>query len=182
MPCESLRTAGKGDRMKLYLVQHGEAISEEANPARPLTSNGQEDVQKVGSFLKRAGIGPLPIRHSGKTRARETAEIIASLLKAENQVQVRENLSPNDPVQPWVEEIGKTDTDLMIVGHLPFLGKLASTLLTGPESKNPVAFRQGGVVCLQRNEDQAWQVAWMVIPDILVKNKNRKCSEMLRGS
>jgi phosphohistidine phosphatase len=55
----------------------------------------------------------------------------------------------------------------MIVGHLPFLGKLASALLTGSESVSPVAFRQGGVICLQRNEGMTWQVAWMVIPDIL---------------
>jgi phosphohistidine phosphatase len=65
------------------------------------------------------------------------------------------------------KEISGMADDLMIVGHMPFLGKLASMLLVGSESKNLVAFRQGGVVCLQRNDDQTWQVAWMVTPQLL---------------
>jgi phosphohistidine phosphatase len=153
--------------MKLYLVQHGEASPEEIDPARPLTAKGRKDVQKVASFLKKAGIGPLPVRHSGKMRARETAEMIASFLGAESQVQAREKLDPQDPVQPLVQEISGLDSDLMVAGHLPFLGKLASALLTGSESQNLLSFRQGGVVCLNRNENRIWQVAWMVIPDIL---------------
>ena len=153
--------------MKLYLIQHGEATPEEVNPSRPLTSKGSQDVKKIASFLAQAGLGLISIRHSGKLRARQTAEIIAASLGPGCQVQQAENLSPNDPVRNLIEEIGKMNTDLMVVGHLPFLGKLASALLTGSKSKNPVAFRQGGVVCLQRNEDQTWQVAWMVTPDVL---------------
>jgi len=55
----------------------------------------------------------------------------------------------------------------MIVGHLPFLGKLASLLLTGCESANTVAFKQGGIVCLSRSELKQWQINWMVTPEIL---------------
>jgi len=117
--------------------------------------------------LKGSGMGPLPIHHSGKTRARQTAEIIAPYLRPECQVQERDKLSPNDPVQGLAKELSEMTSDLMIVGHLPFLGKLASTLIAGSEAKNLVAFRQGGVVCLQRSEEKAWQVAWMVTPDLL---------------
>lgn len=153
--------------MKLYLIQHGEAASEEINPARPLTDKGSRDVRKIASFLVQAGLSSISIRHSGKLRARQTVEIITSSLGPGCQVQQVDTLSPNDPVQPLVKEISELTSDLMIVGHLPFLGKLASALLTGSQSSHPVAFRQGGVVCLQRNEDRTWQVAWMVIPDIL---------------
>ena len=157
--------------MKLYLMQHGEATSEEANPSRPLTEKGAHDVEKIASFLRQAGVGSVRTRHSGKLRARQTAEIIAASPGSAAQVQEAGNLSPNDPVQNLVEEVGKMTADLMIVGHLPFLGKLASALLTGSESVNPVTFRQGGVVCLQRNEGMTWQVAWMVIPDILKREE-----------
>jgi phosphohistidine phosphatase len=153
--------------MKLYLIQHGEAASEEVNPSRPLTPKGSRDVERIASFLARTGLGSIAIRHSGKLRARQTAEIIAASLGPTAQVQEAGNLSPNDPVRKLVKEVGKMTADLMIVGHLPFLGKLASALLTGSESVNPVAFRQGGVVCLERNESLTWQVAWMVVPDIL---------------
>jgi phosphohistidine phosphatase len=153
--------------MRLYLMQHGEATPEEINPARPLTAKGRKDVQKVASLLKKSGIGPFPVRHSGKTRAQETAEIIASPWGAQSQVQAKENLGPQDAVHPLVQEISGLESDLLVVGHLPFLGKLASALLTGSESQSLLSFRQGGIACLDRNEDRTWQVAWMVIPDIL---------------
>jgi len=157
--------------MKLYLIQHGEATTEEVDPSRPLTAKGRSDVQKIASFLKGAGVCLKDILQSGKTRARETAEIIGAHLGPDCQVREREGLAPNDPVSALANELSGMDNDLMIVSHLPFLGKLASTLLTGSESKNVVAFRQGGVVCLQRNEDQSWQVAWMVTPELLMANR-----------
>jgi phosphohistidine phosphatase len=153
--------------MKLYLIQHGEATTEQIDPSRPLTAQGQSDVQKVASFLWEVTMGPFAILHSGKTRARQTAEIIAAQLSPICQLKEREGLAPNDPVGPLAKEISGMADDLMIVGHMPFLGKLASMLLVGSELKNLVAFRQGGVVCLQRNEDQTWQVAWMVTPQLL---------------
>lgn len=153
--------------MKLYLIQHGEATTEEVDPSRPLTDKGHLDVQKVASFLWEVTVGPFVILHSGKTRARQTAEIIAAQLSPICQLKERDGLAPNDPVSPLAKEISGMADDLMIVGHMPFLGKLAAMLLAGSESKNLVAFRQGGVVCLQRSEDQTWQVAWMVTPELL---------------
>lgn len=157
--------------MKLYLTQHGEATTEEVDPSRPLTAKGRSDVEKIASFLKGAGVGPSLILHSGKTRARQTAEIIAAQIGSDCQVTEREDLAPNDPVTTLTKEILRMADDRMIVGHLPFLGRLASLLIAGSESKNLVAFRQGGVVCLQRNEDRTWQVAWMVTPELLMGNR-----------
>jgi phosphohistidine phosphatase len=156
--------------MKLYLVQHGEATTEEVDPSRPLTAKGRLDVQKMASFLKGAGLGPMVILHSGKTRARQTAEIIALHLGPDWQVQEGDGLAPNDPIESLIKKIYQTNEDLMIVGHLPFIGRLASTLLAGSESKNIVAFRQGGGICLKRNEEKTWQVAWMVTPELLMGN------------
>jgi phosphohistidine phosphatase len=152
--------------MRLFLIQHGEATTEEVDPSRPLTAKGRSDVQKIASFLKGAGVRPGAILHSGKTRARQTAEIIAAQLGPDCNVKEREGIAPNDPVITLTKEILGMADDLMIVGHLPFLGKLASLLIAGSESNNPVAFRQGGAVCLQRNEDKTWQVAWMVTPEL----------------
>ncbi len=117
--------------MKLYLIQHGEATTEEVDPSRPLTAKGRSDVQKIASFLKGAGVCLKVILQSGKTRARETAEIIGAHLGPDCQVKVREGLGPNDSVLALAKEISGTRDDLMIVGHLPFLGKLASLLLSG---------------------------------------------------
>lgn len=153
--------------MKLYLIQHGEATSEQENPSRPLTGKGAEDVKKTASFLAKIGRGPISIRHSGKLRARQTAQILADSLGPDCELREAESLSPNAPVKDLADELKQITMDLMIVGHLPFLGNLASILLTGSESGNPVAFRQGGAVCLRRNEDRTWQVGWMITPEIL---------------
>jgi phosphohistidine phosphatase len=56
----------------------------------------------------------------------------------------------------------------MSVGHLPFLNKLASLLLTGCESADAVAFKNAGIVALSRNEGNNWQIDWMVTPEILI--------------
>jgi phosphohistidine phosphatase len=56
----------------------------------------------------------------------------------------------------------------MIVGHLPFLSRLASTLLIGDETVALVAFRNGGVVCLERGEEKGrWRLTWAVVPELL---------------
>ena len=55
----------------------------------------------------------------------------------------------------------------MIVGHLPFLQKLASLALTGLESQEIVSFCMGGVVCVERGEDSAWRLVFEVVPSLL---------------
>jgi phosphohistidine phosphatase len=54
----------------------------------------------------------------------------------------------------------------MIVGHLPFMEKLASLLVAGSEDADIVAFQMGGVVCLERDDVGVWRVRWMVTPDM----------------
>jgi phosphohistidine phosphatase len=55
----------------------------------------------------------------------------------------------------------------MIVGHLPFLGKLVGLLVTGSDNNEIVEFRFGSVVGLERRDDKKWKVAWMVTPSLL---------------
>ena len=55
----------------------------------------------------------------------------------------------------------------MVVGHMPFLGRLASQLLSGSESAGAVRFRQGGILCLNYDKDTGWQIEWMIVPDML---------------
>jgi phosphohistidine phosphatase len=54
---------------------------------------------------------------------------------------------------------------VMLVGHLPFLARLAGLLLSGDADNPIVRFRTGGIVCLTRDEDR-WQVAWILTPDM----------------
>ena len=153
--------------MKLYLVQHGNALDKEIDPNRGLTEGGKDDVGKVAGFIRPLNISAR-LQHSGKTRAAQTAEMLAEAMTVKGGVSGKEGLSPNDDVKKTKEQIESADEDVMIVGHLPFLGKLASLLVTGNESKGTITFKQGGIVCLECDDDKRWQVVWMIIPEIIV--------------
>ncbi len=149
--------------MKLYLMQHGQALSESEDPQRALSQKGKEETQKIADSLKNKGLSPNSIWHSKKLRARQTAEIISLAISCKN-TRERDDLNPDDPVAKFTSEIGMMNKDIMIVGHLPFLSKLASLFLTGSEDLRPVSFTYSGILCLERKEK--WQVAWFLTPEL----------------
>lgn len=153
--------------MRLYLLQHGEAVSKEVDPERPLTEKGRQDVARTAEFLKVSGIKIDVILHSTKTRAIETARILAETILPKDGTEQKEGLAPNDPVDTLFDELTTENRDLMVVGHLPFLGKLVSLALAGSESSKIVSFKAGGVVCLERREDGKWQLVFVITPDLL---------------
>lgn len=151
--------------MKLYLVQHGEAVPESQDPSRPLTERGRREASMVAAAAARAGVKVARILHSGKLRAAQTAEVFAEHLKPERGVGRAEGLDPLADPAPWADRLSREGEDLMIVGHLPHLSKLASLLLTGSEEQEPVKFRMAGLLCLER-EDGKWRVAWYLTPEL----------------
>ncbi|MGH8119554.1 MAG: phosphohistidine phosphatase SixA [Gammaproteobacteria bacterium] len=151
--------------MRLYLVQHGEAVAKEKDPERPLSARGKSDVMRIAGFLKQAGIPVSRILHSGKTRARQTAEILGQALLAQGHIEAIDGIAPNDPVDAFALNLQGLESGTMTVGHLPFLAKLAAWLVTADENQPLVAFQQGSVVCLEQDESDTWKIQWMVRPD-----------------
>jgi phosphohistidine phosphatase len=151
--------------MRLYLVQHGEAKAEAEDPERSLTIRGEEETRKISGAAKRLGICPSRIYHSGKKRAEQTAGIVAKALDLS--AQLGQGLNPNDDVRPWVERISGKVEDLMIVGHLPFLEKLASFLVCGDEGTKAVMFRYSAILCLDKKESGRWAVDWVIKPEMV---------------
>jgi phosphohistidine phosphatase len=153
--------------MKLYLVQHAHPKPKEQDPEKGLSEKGTSDAERVAAFIRPLSIHVNAVWHSGKNRAAQTAEILRQAIASEKGVISRESLSPLDPVDPAATAIASVAGDLMIVGHLPFLGKLASLLAAGSESADTVAFQQGGIVCLERDQDGTWRIRWMITPELL---------------
>jgi phosphohistidine phosphatase len=154
--------------MRIYLMQHGKPVSKEEDADRPLSKQGRDDVERVSHFLQRYHVTIDEIIHSGKTRARQTAEIVMSRLNPGNAPKAKSGLSPLDDVKETANEINKRDKALFITGHLPHLGKLASLLVAGSDSVPIVSFQQGGVVCLEKGEQDGWTISWMLIPDMII--------------
>jgi len=154
--------------MKLYLIQHGEAKSEAEDPARSLTTKGEEEARRISAAARSLTICPSKVYHSGKLRSKQTAEIIAGALKTPDVLVLPvQGLNPNDDVRPWADRISRETEDLMLVGHLPFLEKLASLLLCGDENARVVLFRYCGVICLDQKEDGRWAVRWILLPEMV---------------
>jgi len=134
--------------VRLYLVQHGRAKTEQQDPERPLTAEGVADVARVARHaIDHLGVRPGRVMHSGKTRARQTAEIWGRLLRIEPSQ--ADDLAPNDDPATWVGRLGAETNDLMLVGHLPHLARLAAALVTGTPELEVVLFHQGGLVGLE---------------------------------
>lgn len=154
--------------MQLYLVQHGEAKPKSEDAARPLTEQGRDDVARVAAFARRAGVAVHQIRHSGKLRAEQTAAILAELLEPVDGVVALPGLAPLDDAGPVAELLSRETRPLMLVGHRPFMDRLAGLLVTGDKDRGVVSFQKGGIVCLERDPKAwTWAVRWVVTPDLI---------------
>lgn len=154
--------------LRLYLVQHAEAKSKTEDPERPLSEKGLMDIRKIAvHFGQRFLIEVAKIFHSGKLRAKETAEILAEYLQSSEKVIVDEALEPLADPKVWRTRLARIKEDIMLVGHLPLLSRLASDLLC-PNGKNEVvSFKMGGIVCLERDVQNRWAIHWIITPDSL---------------
>ncbi|MCX7815956.1 MAG: phosphohistidine phosphatase SixA [Syntrophales bacterium] len=150
--------------MPLYLVQHGLSYPEGIDPNRSLTEEGKKAVERVAKIAAKFEIPVLRIIHSGKTRAAQTAEIMAKYLKPPFGILAEAGLNPNDDVLQKVPDL-HPDKNEMIVGHLPFLERLVSYLITGTIEKRIVKFQNGGIVCLDREGNAPWFIKWILVAE-----------------
>ena len=153
--------------MKLYLVQHGEACTKDVDPERPLTDQGNADIDRLAFFLKQAGIRVERVIHSGKLRAAQTAECLAKAIAPGVEPESSGIINPNDDPRAFDWQSDSWDRDTLVVGHLPFMAKLVSHLVIEEENRPITAWQPGSVVCLERENSTHWQISWMVRPELL---------------
>ncbi len=153
--------------MALYLVQHGKSLSKNVDIHEGLSEEGIVEVKRIAGVAAQYGINVSKILHSGKTRARQTAQIFASSLNVRNEIEETEGIKPLDDVVRFAEKINASD-NIMLVGHLPFLEKLTSYLVVGSDEKSVFKFQNGGIVCLDKEPDsQSWIIKWALMPNIV---------------
>ena len=157
--------------MKLFLVQHGDALAKEVDPDRPLSEKGRQDINHMASFLKSSQVQIYKVLHSGKTRAAQTAEILSSALVSGASTDNIAGINPNDSVSAFAQQLGNFAPNTMLVGHLPFMGKLVAYLLSKDENRPIVAYQPGSVVCLERVDKDVWTLVWMVRPELFIVTK-----------
>ena len=147
--------------MRLYLIHHGVAVGPEEDARRPLSNVGMAGVARIAA--KAAGLGAKPdvVWHSGKLRAKQTAQEFWRACNALAEFAVSKDLQPDDPPQ-WVRDRLRGESrDVAIAGHFPFLPRLLALLTTGGEAG--VDFPLNGIVALvTHDEGDTYRELWRI--------------------
>jgi phosphohistidine phosphatase len=155
--------------MALFLVQHGLSASKDVDPERGLTIQGKEETERIAQVAKGYGIRVAKIVHSGKKRAEQTASIFHDALSLKTPLEVISGINPKDDVRKFAESI-VSGSDLMVIGHMPFMQRLVSYLATGSEEIKIYQFQNSGIVCLDADEEANgaidWFIKWTLNPNI----------------
>jgi phosphohistidine phosphatase len=152
--------------MALFLVQHGKSLSKDKDPEQGLSEQGLSEVEQIAKVAGGYGVHVSRIIHSGKKRARQTADIFAFSLEPEEGVQESSGLKPLDDASAYADKINSED-NLMLVGHLPFMEGLTSYLITGSIDTPVFKFQNAGIVCMDKDPDKdSWVIRWALMPNI----------------
>jgi phosphohistidine phosphatase len=152
--------------MALFLVQHGYSLLKDKDPKKGLSPEGIAETKRIAEVAKAYHVLVSGITHSGKTRARQTAEIFESILKPEQGIQESSGLNPLDDVTAFADKIDSA-ANRMLVGHLPFMERLTSYLITGSIETPVFKFQNSGIVCLGKYPTTPfWVIKWALMPNI----------------
>jgi len=118
---------------------------------RALTAEGKRKMLRIAAGLKRLGVVPDVVLSSPLRRAEETAAVVAGVLAPELPVEPYPLLAPGHAAVEVLKGLRsyRTARALVLVGHQPDLGLLASQLLTGSGRLAPLPFKKGAVAAVR---------------------------------
>lgn len=155
---------------QLYLLRHADAGDPEAwtgaDDVRPLSAKGEKQARRLGEFLAERGFEPGAIVTSPKTRARQTAQIVADSLGLE--IAIDDRLAGGldaVAIEAILFDAGDPERPLL-VGHDPDFSDLTAWITGG----SSIAVKKGALVRLDtvRPINQAsGTLRWLVPPDLL---------------
>ena len=132
--------------MQIYLVRHGDYIMND--PEQRLSSEGEEQIRRVGKALKDLGVSFQAVITSPKMRAKQTGLIIAELTRfpAEKIIETT-TVKPSTPPKEALEFLRDYEDykSILIAGHLPSLDEISSCLLM--EKRGGCIRFEPGTIC-----------------------------------
>lgn len=144
--------------MLLYLAHHGDAVGPEVDPRRPLSDAGRASVERLARLAAARGAKPMIVWHSGKLRARQTAEAYWRACNALADFSATRDLQPGDPPAAIRDRLRGERRDLLIAGHFPHLPLLLGLLQPDARDRQ---FPAHGVVALESSDDgDSWTELW----------------------
>ena len=162
--------------MNAFLVRHSHALADNEDSRRPLSARGKETTRKVATFFKLGGAisGVRAVWHSPLARARETAELLVKELGLDALLIEVPGLLPEDDPAAMADRLDTTGNPVMIVGHEPQLGALATMLIRGKTEPVAFEFKKTAVLALEKTGGRhkksgrsCWRIQWHFSPELL---------------
>jgi phosphohistidine phosphatase len=157
--------------VEIYLMQHGPYPSKEQDPDEGLSPEGDARIHASGKALRRMGVTFDAIFSSPKKRSGQTAAIVASEVGfPPDKITETDKIKAMTPPEETLEMLCglRGYNKVLIAGHLPSVGEVASSLLT-EGSKATVVFEMGSCCRIDAEElpAHAGQLKWYLTPDQL---------------
>jgi phosphohistidine phosphatase len=147
--------------MLLYLVHHADAVGPEIDPQRPLSMDGRAQAESLAARAKAAGCAPAAIWHSGKLRARQTAEPFFRLCNPFADFRMVRGLLPDDPPQHLRDAVAGEPRDILAAGHMPSIREILRSL-----SPTSAPLPLHGMVALETSDSGlTWTERWRLRPE-----------------
>jgi phosphohistidine phosphatase len=161
--------------MEVYLLRHADAVPRGTpgypNDDRPLTEEGVEKMAEgaigIAKVMEKVDV----IVSSPLTRALDTAKITAEALGFDKKIITTQYLIPGYPQRSlfdFLQEFNKVKS-IMLVGHEPHLGYLASSLLGIEE--HVIDFKKGGLCRIDIEKfppNEKGKLQWHLTPKQLI--------------
>jgi phosphohistidine phosphatase len=146
--------------VNVYLAHHGAAMNAGIDARRPLSIDGREAVERLARAAAAHGVRPAVVWHSGKLRARQTAEAFWRECNALALFSATKDLQPDDSPTWMRDRLRHEPRDILLAGHFPHLPRLLALLLNQPEG-SAAEFPPHGLVVLTTDDDGAnWRETW----------------------
>ena len=152
--------------MALYVVQHGKSLPMAQDPEKGLSAEGKMETERIAGVARGYQVRVSRILHSGKKRARETAEILSLRLSPADGSESVAGMNPMDDVRTFSDGL-ELEQHIMLVGHLPFLERLIGQVVCGNPDQIVFKLQNSGILCLDRvPEVKNTVIRWALMPSV----------------
>jgi phosphohistidine phosphatase len=160
--------------VNIFLLRHGIAAEPGApgiktDAERPLIPKGEQRIRAAAVAMEKMGLSFDAIISSPFLRAKQTAEIVAKILKLEKKLAISSDLIPGGNPEALIRHLNDlkpAPENILLVGHEPFLSRLIALLASGGMAAT-IDMKKGSLCKLEAEDLEYGHCAtlkWLLTP------------------
>jgi phosphohistidine phosphatase len=158
--------------VNVFFLRHGEAGKRVTIPSRDfersLTASGVAEIEEIAESMKNMDLEFDKIASSPLARALETAEIVSRVYKRPGKPELWDELRPEANRLDLYRRLSrmKQDTDVLLVGHDPFLTTVIGEIISGTLSTK-IVLKKAGLAKVQIQSfapKASGELRWLLTP------------------